>query len=540
MNRRTKILAIALGSMLGLGGLWQLTYPVLIEPLATLDQKLESRGDALADLEDLEKSTQRAVEEYRALVSRVGTFDVDRLTAQVRDRLNTLIDKHKLVADSVSPSRPLEDRKTKVTTATINVKAVGRLESVIGFLKDVSELPQLSRIGNVAIYPSSTNPGTKEAARVNLRVPIEIKVLPQQKLAGVIQEKDLQSPETVVRNQARDYSPLWTGRPFFDYVPPAPLVAVAGRDATVQEGQEAALRGSATGGEPPYTFQWSGESIADPSSPNVVVNTKDFSPGEKVYTMTVTDAAGASASGIVRVIVKAPVAAPVARAEAPRPPPPPPDPRWPNRHLMALVMMVGRSDVAESVDELMIQNKADGALQYKKAGDDFDGGRLSYVHQTGALVRRKDQTHPNEERWYVYPIGSPLDQDLPVDDAGEFPELQAAARKLKAELPAPKPESGGADAAGTGGNPPGRDIGTTGAPAGAAVDPGLAGVTAEGAAPSGGVAPVNPESGSAVTGSGAPGATPADLASAGTDVRGKTPSPASRSPSRRPRTPRAP
>ncbi len=545
MNQRTKMLAIALGAMLGAAGLWQLLYPVFIEPLTTLDQRLASRGDALADLEDLEKASKKAAEDYRALASRIGSFDMDRLTAQVRDRINTLIDKHKLVADSVSPSRPLEDRKTKVSTTTINVKAVGRLESVIGFLKDVSELPQLSRVGNVAIYPTSSNPGTKEAARVNVRVPIEIKVLPQQKLAGVIQEKDLQPPDAMVRNQGREYSALWTSRPFFDYVPPAPLVAVAGRDVPAQEGQDAALRGSATGGEQPYSFLWSGEAIIDPSGPSVVVNTKGFTPGDHVYNMTVTDAAGASATSTVKITIKAPIAAPVAQTRRPDPPPPPaPDPRWPGRGLMEVVMMVGRSDVAETIDELMVQNKADGVLRYLKAGDEFDGGRLMFVHQTGGLVRRKDLSHPTEEKCYVYPIGVPLDQDLPVDDAGEFPELQAAARKLSATLPvpAPKVESPGADAGGAAPAIGSGDAVTTGVGPTGSADPDATGAVPTDAIPTGGDDLARPATalGSEVGGA-AEGAQPVGANRGGSGGR-QTPSPptGARKPARRPKPPKAP
>ena len=538
------MLAIVFGAMLGAAGLWQLLYPVFIEPLTTLDQRLASRGEALTGLEDLEKASKKAAEDYRALASRIGSFDMDRLTTQVRDRINTLIDKHKLVADSVSPSRPLEDRKTKVQSTTINVKAVGRLESVIGFLKDVSELPQLSRIGNVALYPTSTNPGTKEASRVNVRVPIEIKVLPQQKLAGVILEKDLQPPDAMVRNQGREYSALWTARQFFDYVPPAPLVAVAGKDAPVHEGQDAALRGSATGGEPPYTFQWSGEAITDPSGPSVVVNTKGFTPGDHPYNMTVTDAAGASATGTVRVTIKAPLPQRAPVVQTLPPPPPVPDPRWPGRQLMEVVMMVGRSDVAETIDELMIHNKADGLLRYLKAGDEFDGGRLLYVHQTGGLVRRKDLLHPNEEKCYVYPIGAPLDQDLAVDVAGEFPELQAAARKFIATLPvsAPKVEPPGADAGGAAPAIGSADAVTTGVVTSGAGQAGSVDPVATGAVPAGGEVPAPPGTalGSEVVG--APGGTqPVGAARGGTEGRrAPTPPPGARGPARRPKAPKAP
>jgi hypothetical protein len=83
-----------------------------------------------------------------------------------------------------------------------------------------------------------------------------------------------------------------------------------------------------------------------------------------------------------------------------------------------------RSVGDQHVDEVMITNTRTKENKYYKAGDYFDGGKLIFVHQLGALVRRIDG-------YFVYPLGNLLEAPLPIESADEYPELKAAAEKHK-------------------------------------------------------------------------------------------------------------
>ena len=258
----------------------------------------------------------------------MGSFDELNVQNDLRQRLNELIARYKLEDASTSPSQPRTDRKTEIVTMGVTVTAVGTLESAIGFLRDVFELPHLLRVGNVSIYPAGSSRERKhknrKEERVNIRVPIEAKVLPQQRMMGErLRDEDLSQPEALVRHEDRNYSAIWKGTPFTEFIPLKPLVVEAGTDLSVEVGQRASLGGRAKGGDGDYTYEWSpAEGLVDATSPKTKVETAD--PFVRTYTLTVKDDSGNSGEDAVTVTVK----------EKPKPPEdgegeePPPFPVW--------------------------------------------------------------------------------------------------------------------------------------------------------------------------------------------------------------------
>src|SRR5262249_1179316 len=138
--------------------------------------------------------------EYRDYVARIGSFDAGQVETAVRDRLNALIEKYKLENASVSPARPIEDRKTGFMTTVITVSATGSLEAAINFMKEVSELPQLVRAGNPKLAPSGSGKKSEQQDIVNLNLPIEVLVLPRNKIVGLIDPATLPKSDMLVRH----------------------------------------------------------------------------------------------------------------------------------------------------------------------------------------------------------------------------------------------------------------------------------------------------------------------------------------------------
>ncbi|MCH7838784.1 MAG: PKD domain-containing protein, partial [Planctomycetes bacterium] len=305
MDRRTKILAIAFGAVTAYLALAKVVYPNWLEPLLSLDERVAERREVLDRLESLDHQVMQARPEYRDYVVRIGSFDAQSVVTDVRDRLNGLIQKHALQNAGVSPGTPRSNRKTGVETIVITVTAVGLLESAVGFLRDVAELPHLMRVGNVAMYPSKSSKSSNRKRGqefTHLRVPIELLVLPQQKVVGRIELEGLTRPESWVRHEGRDYSMIWSGTPFTQYIPPKPIKVNVGRDVTVKVGRSAKLRASVKGGDKQYTYEWSPqEGLKNIKGPNVEVDTT--TPFTRSYTLTVTDGMGMSASDAVQVTV---------------------------------------------------------------------------------------------------------------------------------------------------------------------------------------------------------------------------------------------
>ena len=414
----------AFALLVGAGLVRGVVYPRWIHPLLTIDERIAERQKELDKLEAEDAAVQQAKYEYKALVARVGSFEVGKVETEVRDRLNRLIEKHHLQDAAVSPSRPVEERKTGLWSTSISVSANGTLESTIAFLKDIAELPQLVRVGNPAISPAGSARRGQSQDVMSLRVPVDLLILPRNQVVGPIVEAELTHPDSFVRHTGRNYAEIWGRKPFSEYVPPIPLKATVTRTVNVEKGTPATLEAVVKGGDGEYTVSWSPlEGLSDPTSLRPTVDTS--TAGTRPYTLTVTDGSGGSDSVTTVVTVREPrPPEPVAQVK-PEPVPIPAGPkRWPDGRNMAICMALLRTLGAERLDEFMVYNRQSKETRYYKTGDDFDGGELVFVHQRGGVVRRN-------EDYFVYPIGATLDQQVEARGADEYPELKSAAEKIR-------------------------------------------------------------------------------------------------------------
>ncbi len=428
MDRRSKILATVSGAALMYALVSAVVVPKWIKPLLALDDLIAEREQTLVALEKGEAEVQRAKETYRGFLYRVGSFDPTVVENDLRERLNNLIAKYQLEDQNVTPRRPTTDRKTNIAKMTISVTATGSLASAVGFLKDIAELPHLLKVGNASIHPVAARHGDKTGKRMNLRVPIEVWILPQNRMLGRrLTDKDLTRPESFPREEGGDYSRIADRRPFTEYIPPKPLVAKAGRNLTVDAGASVTLKGTVTGGIGDHTVSWTPAEALDDAASLTPGVTDTSEIGERMFTLSVSDEGGNSSTATVTLTVREPQN--VARGEPDdgtvsevddatvRPSAPK---RWKDRKHMRSRMALIRMEGDKRVGEFMVYNVKSRESTYYATGDAFDGGQLLYVHPRGALVRRQDG-------YFVYPIGATLDEEVPVGEAVEHPRLQAVA-----------------------------------------------------------------------------------------------------------------
>ena len=440
-DRRTKLMAGGFILLVGYGFVSRVVFPEWIKPILTLDEDVAERRQELDELQERQEQFERAKDEYTRFIERIGSTDVERVEVDLRARLNTLIEKHKLKGAKVSGGRVRHDSKTGLKRVFLDVTATTSMESAVLFLKDMAELPHMVRITRPKISPASASRQKRKLDRVNLSVPIEVMVLPpQKKVIGRIDETQLVQPASYVRHQDRNYALIWERRPFIEYEPPKPLALNVKQPAlTVKVGARARLQATATGGDGDYTYKWTpSEGLTGETTANPTADTSKA--GRRAYSVTVTDGQGETDSKVVTLTVNERVTRrrkPRGKTGPPPPPPPPPDPRWPDRKHMQLCMTLITNDGLRQVNEFMVYDSKSRMTNYYRVGDEFDGGELVFVHQRGGVVVRKDE-------YFVYPIGANLDQAIGVDGAIDHPQLQAAAarhREAQAAEPAGEAQS---------------------------------------------------------------------------------------------------
>lgn len=425
MDRRTKILGAFFGAALAYAAYSSYVYPKWVAPILSLDDQIAQRAQELDKLERGEEVVHRARETYLAFLNRIGSFDPVEVENDLRERLNTLIKKHQLEDQSVTRRGPTTDRKTDISKITISMSAVGSLQATVGFLRDISELPHLLRVGNITIFPVSSFRAEAQEDKVNLRVPIDVYILPQHKLLGrQLADKELTRPDRIVRHEDHSYEVIAEHEPFTEYIPPKPLVALAGRNLSVDSGEMVILKGTITGGVGAYAIHWTPEEeFQDPTS--LTPRVRDTTAiGDRMYTLSVTDEAGNSSNATVTLTIRE--APKVVESESPPDTVAPTEENptgpalWAGREHMRLKMALVRMEAETRSAEVLVSDIKAHVSHFYATGDEFDGGQLMYVYPRGALVRRDDA-------YFVYPIGAPLDEDIPVEEAVDFPRLMQVA-----------------------------------------------------------------------------------------------------------------
>ena len=96
---------------------------------------------------------------------------------------------------------------------------------------------------------------------------------------------------------------------------------------------------------------------------------------------------------------------------------------------MQLRMAVLASSEAEDTGEMAVYNKRSRQMRFYGIGDAFDGGKLVYVHPTGAVAHRSKQ-------YYIYKMGFVASEDRAIDDVDEsfaldYPRLVQMADWMK-------------------------------------------------------------------------------------------------------------
>jgi hypothetical protein len=144
-----------------------------------------------------------------------------------------LVKEHGL-SEKIDSGLGTKDRKSGFWKPSIDITAEGGLRNAIDFVKDLYELPYVSRVTSVTMDPISTTRSrgrnrrsggdSDRVERVSLKATVDILVPPMLSLHGQEVDMDrLTRPESYVSHSGKEFATLILERdPFNEYQPPPP------------------------------------------------------------------------------------------------------------------------------------------------------------------------------------------------------------------------------------------------------------------------------------------------------------------------------
>ncbi len=221
MDKRTKTLAIVFGAMLGVVVFARAIWPRWVKPMLDTDARLTELTEEYDALAAFERNYQDAVMTYKALAGRVGSMKAGDVKDDLQERLNALLQKHKLAQGRISARNISTDRKTGWKTLAFNISGEGPLLSALKFMRDVYELPHVLRVIDPKLVPQSGSRTSKKVDKVKLSLAVQALVLPSPPILrqGLV-SADLEQPENYIRHRGVDLQFVSARKPFLEYVKP--------------------------------------------------------------------------------------------------------------------------------------------------------------------------------------------------------------------------------------------------------------------------------------------------------------------------------
>lgn len=222
MPQRQKILLSVLVAMalLLLGG--KTVYPRWIQPLFDVSGRIVKSEAELQSLESKWVRYRKSQEVYKQYVLRSGGTDAKQVKNDLQARLNRLISDCDLTSKGITPQTPKENRKTHVQEFRFDVRAEGKLESVVRFLALCEELPQLVRLAEIRLNPASTGRRGTTEDRISLFCRLEVVVPSAVDGTMVVKVGPDDQPTDWVRHDGEGdtYASIWDAKPFTEWKEP--------------------------------------------------------------------------------------------------------------------------------------------------------------------------------------------------------------------------------------------------------------------------------------------------------------------------------
>lgn len=226
MDKRTKILGITFAVLIAVWVGYKTVYAWWVVPLVRIEQDIEKLRAQESEAAEFNAQYEFAQKDYEKLVSRVGTLELGELKDDLHHRIEDLAHEYALEDLKVTPKREQRYGKTDALELGFAVSGQQKLESVLGFLREVYELPHVLRVVDPKLSPILPPRGEKAKDLIKLTLDIQALLLPARPRAALAYTVDLKKlppqPKTFVRHGEPDIVKLASAKPFLEYEPEKP------------------------------------------------------------------------------------------------------------------------------------------------------------------------------------------------------------------------------------------------------------------------------------------------------------------------------
>jgi len=183
MNRREKILAIAVASMVAVGLLWTVVKSQIIDRRQELAKGIDTARNELDKTEGILSRKERDLARWRKLSARTLGTNVERVQTRLDSELKGLIAANNLAGKATVRPRTPRTTREGLTEMGFTVNATGRMQDVVNFLYGFYELPYLLKVRQLRLHPT----GSAGSDEVGFEMQVATLILPQ------VQAKDIGS-----------------------------------------------------------------------------------------------------------------------------------------------------------------------------------------------------------------------------------------------------------------------------------------------------------------------------------------------------------
>lgn len=210
MNPRERMLAIIVGSAVGLFFAYQMVNFIFIKPLTRAETELEDLEREMERLDGVIRSRKHLANRWLTHAGHTLSFNRPEASNRFGQDLKSLAEKHGFASALFTPITGSKlGSKTDITTVGYRVVAEGRYPTALAFLRDLYRTPYVTSVTRLSIVPVLQR--NRPLDDVKMEFIIETPVLP------VIDRKDIQEVASAT-TMPSDVG--WESAPVRDFVRP--------------------------------------------------------------------------------------------------------------------------------------------------------------------------------------------------------------------------------------------------------------------------------------------------------------------------------
>lgn len=207
MKPRERILAIVVGVVVGVAGLYQVVNLLFIQPVAKADREIANLEMENSRLDGVLRSRRHLAERWISDVGRTLGFSRPDVSNRIAQGLKILAQRHGFDNPLFWPNSTGSKigAKTGITTVSYRVAAEGSYKNAIGFLMDIYKIPYLCEISRLSVTPVLQRNRPRDEVKIEFTVETPLlPVIDKKKISEVAHAAPLSLDEAQKLGPARE------------------------------------------------------------------------------------------------------------------------------------------------------------------------------------------------------------------------------------------------------------------------------------------------------------------------------------------------